>query len=166
MAGQASGWQQLALPPTDPPARRESALARWGRGDTSAAALSALRIRGESAPDDDFLVVRGDELTAETLRLDAERTHTRFGEFGVSVMGGRDDAALDDLARTVLRRFELLTVMTAGGLRRVGLELRPTFRRPHYTVMLPELDEDVDRLLRCDNEIRINPYFDADEVQR
>ena len=127
--------------------------------------MSRLRVRGEPAPDDDFLVVRGDELTEETLRVDAQRTHTRFGEFGVSVMGARNDAELDELARTVLRRFRLLTVMTAGAVRRVGLELRPTFRRPHYSVMLAELDEDVERLLRCENEIRINPYFDAEEVQ-
>ncbi len=127
--------------------------------------MSPLRVRGEPAPDDDFLVIRGDELTEETLRVDAQRTRTRFGEFGVSLMGARDDAELDELARTVLRRFRLLTVMTAGALRRVGLELRPTFRRPHYSVMLAELDEDVERLLRCENEIRINPYFDAEEVQ-
>lgn len=83
----------------------------------------------------------------------------------MSVMGAQNDVELDDIARTVLRRFQLLTVMTAGALRRASLELRPTFRRPHYTIMLPEPDEDVERLLQCENEVRINPYFDAEEVQ-
>lgn len=127
--------------------------------------MSPLRVRGEGPPDDDFLVVRGDVLREDELRGDARRTHARFGEFGVSVMGAHEVAELDDLARTALRRFHLLTVIRVGALRRAGLELRPTFRRPHYTIMLPEPDEDVERLLRCDNEVRINPYFDAEEVQ-
>lgn len=127
--------------------------------------MSPLRVRGEAPLDDDFLVVRGDRLREDELRGDARRTHARFGEFGVSVMGAQNDVELDDIARTVLRRFQLLTVMTAGALRRASLELRPTFRRPHYTIMLPEPDEDVERLLQCENEVRINPYFDAEEVQ-
>ena len=47
----------------------------------------------------------------------------------------------------------------AGTIRAAGLELVPTFRRPHYTVLLPELDSDIERLLRCNNEIRRNPHF-------
>jgi hypothetical protein len=56
-------------------------------------------------------------------------------------------------------------VVTAGALRRSGIELRPTFRRPHYTVMLPDLDEDVFRLIRCDNERRVNDRYQPEEVQ-
>jgi hypothetical protein len=48
--------------------------------------------------------------------------------------------------------------MTAGAIRRAGLELRPTFRRPHYTVMLPEPDRDIARLLACENEPRPNRH--------
>ncbi len=124
-----------------------------------------MRVRGEAPPNDDFLIVRGDRLRDDELRGDARRTHARFGEFGVSVMGADDDAEVDEIARTVLRRFQLLTVMTAGALRRASLALRPTFRRPHYTIMLPEPDTDVERLMQCENEVRINPYFDAEEVQ-
>ena len=79
---------------------------------------------------------------------------------------GLPEVELDELARGLLVRFDVLTVMTAGALRRAGLELRPTFRRPHYTVMLPELDDDIERLIRCDNEVRTNPYFDSEDVQR
>ena len=49
--------------------------------------------------------------------------------------------------------------MTAGAIREAGRELRPTFRRPHCTVMLPDLDADVERLTSSENEQRVNPYF-------
>jgi hypothetical protein len=127
--------------------------------------LSPLRVRREPAPDDGLFLVRGDELAAATLRSDALRTYRRFGEYGVSVLGASTEADIDELAGGLLRRFEVLTVMTAGALRRSGIQLRPTFRRPHYTVMLPDLDEDIFRLLRCDNERRVNRYYEPEEVQ-
>jgi hypothetical protein len=127
--------------------------------------LSPLRVRRESAPDDALFVVRGGELAAETLRRDAIRTFRRFGEYGVSVLGAPTEEDIDELAGGLLRSFEILTVVTAGALRRSGIELRPTFRRPHYTVMLPDLDEDVFRLIRCDNERRVNDRYQPEEVQ-
>jgi len=127
--------------------------------------LSPLRVRREPAQDDGLVLLRGDELAAETLRRDAIRTYRRFGEYGVSVLGAWTEADIDELAGGLLRRFEVLTVMAAGALRRSGIELRPTFRRPHYTVMLPNVDEDVFRLLRCDNERRVNGYYEPEEVQ-
>lgn len=69
------------------------------------------------------------------------------------------------MAGGLLRTFDVLTVMTAGALRQSGIELRPTFRRPHYTVMLPGLDQDIFRLLRCDNGRRVNDYYKPEEVQ-
>ncbi len=50
--------------------------------------------------------------------------------------------------------------MTAGAIRSAGLELRPTFRRPHYTVIFPSLDDGVRRFRSCDNEVIENPHFD------
>ena len=55
--------------------------------------------------------------------------------------------------------FEILTLMTAGAIRATGLELRPTFRRPHYTVMLPDLDRDITRLSACENVPWVNPHY-------
>ena len=127
--------------------------------------MSPLRVRREPAPDDGLLLVRGDELAAETLRRDAIRTYRRFREYGVSVLGAWTEADIDELAGGLLRRFEVLTVMTAGALRHSGIELRPTFRRPHYTVMLPDLDADIFRLLRCENERRVNDHYQPEEVQ-
>jgi hypothetical protein len=48
--------------------------------------------------------------------------------------------------------------MSAGTIRRAGLELRPTFRRPHYTIMLPDLDSDIDRLKSCEKVQRTTQY--------
>ncbi len=73
---------------------------------------------------------------------------------------GRVEVSTYDQYEWAVRRH---IVPLLGALR--PRELRPTFRRPHYSVMPPALDEDVERLLRCENEPRINPYFDADEVQ-
>ena len=56
--------------------------------------------------------------------------------------------------------------MRMGTLRAAGLEVRPAFRRPHYTVMLPDLDADLDRLLACDNVVRDNPHYVPPEVKR
>lgn len=63
----------------------------------------------------------------------------------------------------MLRRYAELTLTAAGAIRRAGLELRPTFRRPHYTVMLPNLVTDIDRLVQCDNEVRRNSHFEGEE---
>jgi hypothetical protein len=115
-------------------------------------------------PDDDLVLVPGAELAAEALRRDAIRTYRRFGEYGISVLGALTETDIDELAGGLLRRFEVLTVMKAEAVRRSGIELRPTFRRPHYTLMLPDLDKAIFRLLRCENERRVNDYY-AEEVQ-
>ena len=93
------------------------------------------------------------------------RSAATGASYGVSVLGASTEADIDGLAGSPLRRFEVLSVMTAGALRRAGIELRPTFRRPHYMVMLPNLDEDIFRLLRCDNERRVNRCYEPEEVQ-
>ncbi len=53
----------------------------------------------------------------DTLRRDAIRTHRRFGEYGVSVLGAASVVAFDELACRPLQRFQVLAVMTAGPLR-------------------------------------------------
>jgi hypothetical protein len=121
--------------------------------------LTGYRVRKEDVPDDALVVVRGGPLEPELVRSDVIAAHRRFGEYGVSVFAALDETALDVLARERLNRFEVLTVMTAGAIRAAGLELRPTFRRPHYTIMLPELERDLERLLACENVVRLNPHY-------
>jgi hypothetical protein len=67
-------------------------------------------------------------------------------------------AAVDVLARDRLAQFATLVLMTAAAIRRAGLELRPTFRRPQYTIILADLDRDIDRLMRCEKVQRPNRY--------
>jgi hypothetical protein len=120
--------------------------------------VSPYRVRTEQLADDALVVVRGGDLDIDLIRSDAVAAHARFGEYGISVFGAADDAAVDVLARDRLAQFEVLVLMTAGTIRRAGLELRPTFRRPHYTIMLLVLDRDIDRLMNCEKVQRTNQY--------
>lgn len=116
-------------------------------------------------PDHALVLVRGGLLEATTLRSDAAAARVRFGEYGISVFGAADEQALDLLAAERLNRFDVLTVTTVGAIRRAGLEILPTFRRPHYTILLPDLDGDLRRLLECHNEVRLNPHFQPPETE-
>jgi hypothetical protein len=120
--------------------------------------LSPFRVRNEQLADDALVVVRGGALDANTIRTDAMAASARFGEYGISAFSAADEAALDALARDRLAQFDILVLMTAGAIRRAGLELRPTFRSPHYTIMLAELDRDIASLVECENVRRTNPH--------
>jgi hypothetical protein len=126
--------------------------------------MSGFRVRPEQLADDTLIVVRGGLLDIDTLRVDADRAFMRFGEYGISVLAAPDEAAINELGRTILRLNEVLTLMRAGDIRQQGLELRPTFRRPHFTVLLPNLEADLIRLASCENVVRRNPYFESPEA--
>lgn len=85
--------------------------------------------------------------------------HRRFGVYGLSFMRADDEPAVDQLARTRLNAYAVLSVFAAGALRAAGLELRPTFHRPHYTLVLGELEEGLARLAACEHESRENGYY-------
>ncbi len=120
--------------------------------------MNGLRLRREPRADDSLVLLRGGLLDEETLRRDARMTMARFGEYGVSVLAAPDEAAFDRLAAGPLRAYAQLTLMTAGAVRGTGVELRPTFRQPHYTVVFADLDRDVARLAACENAVRTNPH--------
>lgn len=123
--------------------------------------MSSLRVRRESVPDSAMVAVRGGLLDPASLRRDALVTVDRFGVYGVSVLAFADEAALDHLARRQLRGYRQLTVASAAAIRAVGLDLQPTFRRPHYTVIFEDLDRDIARLCACENEVRPNPHHET-----
>lgn len=127
-------------------------------------AQRAYRIREESLPDDVHIVVRGGLLEIASLRADAEAARRRFGRGGISVFGAADLEGLEGLARTRLTRFDMLTLATVGALRASGLEILPTFKSPHYTIMLPSLEDDLRRLITCENVLWANPFYVAPEV--
>lgn len=123
--------------------------------------MKGFRVRLEEAPDETLVVIRGGPLDEDAIRRDARIAFLRFGEYGVSVLAAPDEEGFRKVASGPLRLYGQLTVTTAGAIRRVGLELRPTFRRPHFTVVFPTLDEGVSRLLSCENEVIDNPHHDA-----
>lgn len=86
--------------------------------------------RGDRLDDEDILVVRGGNLDPEALRVDAERYHAIYGDYGLSVFAARD-VPVDELAQQApLVRFEVLTLMRVGVLRSAGFRLEPTGRNP------------------------------------
>lgn len=121
--------------------------------------MSPYRVRTDALADDALVVVRGGDLDPGTIRSDAVAAHARFGAYGISVFAAPDEASLDLLARDRLAQFDVLVLMTAGAIRQAGLTLLPTFRRPHYTIVLASLDRGIDRLLRCENVRWANPHY-------
>jgi hypothetical protein len=125
--------------------------------------LGRYRVRREGLPDDALVVVRGGLLELLGLRSDALAAERRFGIAGLSVFAAPDEAALEALATERLARFDVLTLVTMGELRLHGLEVVPTFRHPHYTIILRDIDADLRRLLECENVLRINRHRGATE---
>jgi hypothetical protein len=124
--------------------------------------VSPFRRRNEPLADDALIVVRGGLLVAASLRRDARIAYLRFGEYGISALAAPDATSLDRIAGGPLRGYPKLTLMTAGAVRGAGLELHPTFRRPHYTIVFVDLDDGVRRLLSCDNDVIDNRHHHED----
>ena len=117
--------------------------------------------QGDRLEDDDIVVVRGGDLDPAALRADAERYHSIYGDFGLSVFAARE-VAVDELAQQApLVRFEVLTLVRVGVLRSVGFRLEPTGRNPrHFTVAFDDLDPGVEELIRCEHRSWVNPYHE------
>ncbi len=94
--------------------------------------------------------------------LDAERYHTVYGSYGISVFAVRD-VTLDELAQQVpLIRFGWLTLIKVADVYKAGLRLEPTGRNPrHCTVGFDDLAQGVARLAGCEHQQMPNPYHDA-----
>src|SRR5699024_2781619 len=98
-------------------------------------------VRPDDGLDDAVVVVRGGDLNPADIRSDAERYHSVYGDYGLSVFATRD-VAVDELAQHApLIRFEVLTLMQVGVLRASGFHLEPTGRNPsHFTVVFNDLE--------------------------
>ncbi|MCB1283374.1 MAG: hypothetical protein R2689_05835 [Microthrixaceae bacterium] len=116
---------------------------------------------GDRLDDDDIVVVRGGDLDPEALRSDAERYHSIYGGYGLSVFAARD-VAVDELAQQApLVRFEVLTLVRVGVLRDAGFRLEPTGRNPrHFTVAFDDLEAGIEELRRCEHRSWVNPYHE------
>lgn len=105
------------------------------------------RIRRGPIPAEAILVLRGDELDPAVLEADAARFHRRFsdwGRYGVSAFLARDDAEIDALCETKLRRWATCVVFPRAALVDAGIDVVPTFRTPHVTLAHAQLAELVD----------------------
>jgi hypothetical protein len=116
---------------------------------------------GDRLDDDDVVVVRGGDLDPAVLRADAERYHSIYGDYGLSVFATRE-VAVDELAQQApLVRFEVLTLVRVGVLRAAGFRLEPTGRNPrHFTVAFDELEAGIADLQRCEHRSWMNPYHE------
>lgn len=109
--------------------------------------------------DETVVVVRGGVLDPALLAADARRAHAVYGVYAISVFAA-DGVSVDELAQEPpLVRFERLTWMTVGAIRRAGLALRPTGRNPrHHSIDFEDLDDGIGRLLGCEHRSTVNPY--------
>jgi hypothetical protein len=122
------------------------------------------RIRLIAIPEDAVLVVRGDELDPKILRADAQRFRRRFeewGRYGVSGFVAVDDGEVDVLCETRLERFSAVVVFRRLDLQAAGVEVVPTFHRPHVTLAHQDLDALVSALRSCEHRQLENPHYEG-----
>ncbi len=125
----------------------------------------APHLRDEPAPEDATVVIRGGPDTREKLESHARRTARAFALDGVPVLGISVFAALDDigpasldaLLRERMATYRVVHLPTVAALRAAGMTLLPTFKRPHYTAVLADLELVADVLKALGPEHQ-NPY--------
>ena len=110
--------------------------------------MKRIALRDEDLPDDAVVVVRGGEMNSDHVRRSATDAYDEFGLYTVSVFLVQD-ASVEEACRDLpeLQRYGKVRLSTVGRLRSLGFALIPTFDRPHFDVVLPDLtDGTLDRL--------------------
>jgi hypothetical protein len=110
--------------------------------------MRPLLLRDELPPDDTVVVVRGGEMKSEYVRSSARDAFFDVGVFAVSVALSLD-LPVEQLCASDRRiaRYGKVRLSTVGRVRELGFALLPTLDRPHYDVVLPDLeDATLDRL--------------------
>lgn len=103
-------------------------------------------VRDEPVPDDATVVVRGGPDSLDKLVQHARRTRRAYlldGEplLGVSVFLAIDesgDDSLDGILAGRMKTYRVVYTTSVARVRESGFGLLPTFRRPHYTLTLPD----------------------------
>jgi hypothetical protein len=119
----------------------------------------------ESPPPSTRLVLRGGPDTLSLIRTHARRVNRLYvldgsEVWGISVLVALDDVGPTSYAELLLSRlkgYPLVYTPTVSDLTEVGFRLLPTFRRPHYTVLMSSLD-DAGQLHHSLGELHPNPY--------
>jgi hypothetical protein len=114
---------------------------------------------GDELSDDTVIVIRGGTLADVDVVDDALAAFEVYGVYAISVFA-LVDTTVDELAQEPpLVRFEWLTLMNAGAVRRAGLRLLPTGRRTlHHSIEFDDLQDGVARLQSCEHRTVMNPY--------
>ena len=110
--------------------------------------MKRIALRDEAVPEDAVVVVRGGQMNSDLVRRTATDAHDEFGLYAVSVFLVLD-SSVEELCRDLpeLQRYGKVRLSTVGRLRSLGFALLPTFDRPHFDVVLPDLtDSTLDRL--------------------
>jgi len=121
--------------------------------------VNPIVLRPEEPPDDTVVVIRGGEMTGAFVRRTATDAHHELGIYAVSVFLALD-ADVEELcaAEPYLVRYGKIRLSTVNRLRSDGFPLLPTLDRPHYDIVLPDLDEaTLGRLDRCFDPAVPNP---------
>ena len=129
--------------------------------------------RGERPPADASVVLRGGPDTLSLLRTHARRLARAYvldgrDVFGISVFVVLDDigpASEPAILAGKLRGYPSIYRTTVAVLDAIGAVLLPTFTRPHYTVVLPDLGE-LDRLAAALGALTVNPYAGGGREER
>lgn len=126
-------------------------------------AMKLRRLRdGDVLENGDIVLARGGDLDPDILHADAARYYSVYGVYGISVFAVRS-VTVDELAQQVpLVRFDRLSLLTVRDVLAIGMRLEPTGRNPrHYTVSFDDLEDGVQRLVRCPHRVMLNTYHDA-----
>lgn len=115
-------------------------------------------LRSEDPPGDDVMIVRAGQMTTDTVRRSTSKFFEEHGIYALSVFATLDHP-VEELCRDhVLARYGSVRTSTFGTVRAAGFALLPTLRRPHFSVVLPDLDSTtLDRLSSCFSEPVPNP---------
>src|ERR1051325_6030301 len=89
----------------------------------------------------------------------ASDVHDEYGMFSISVFLALDMAVQELCSQEpYLARYGQVRLSTAGRLREAGFALLPTLARPHYDIVLPDIEgPTLDRLDGCFAEPIPNP---------
>lgn len=86
-----------------------------------------------------------------------------YGVRGISVFAIVRASLAEMAQQPPLVRFAELSIIEVSKLRSGGFGIEPTGRNPrHYTLVLGDLAEAVDRLCAVEHDVWPNPYHEAD----
>lgn len=127
-------------------------------------------LRDEPVPDDATVIVRGGRDSIDKLVQHALRTNRAFvldGEplLGVSVWLALDtsgDASVEGILAGRMSTYRTVHTPTVAQVRDAGFGLIPSFRRPHYTLIVPDASTaTIETLAAALGPAMANPYHVA-----